>query len=100
MLYLLINRTSNSIIFHLLSLLKDLNFRNLTKYSIKTYLFPFELAGLILLLAIIAAISLGAKYNRGKIIVHSKEQIIVTEQSRLKIIKMASEKQPGVTTHD
>jgi len=43
MLYLLINRTSNSIIFHLLSLLKDLNFRNLTKYSIKTYLFPFEL---------------------------------------------------------
>ena len=43
MLYLLINRTSNSIIFHLLSLLKDLNFRNLTKYSIKTYLSPFEL---------------------------------------------------------
>lgn len=56
-----------------------------------TYLFPFELAGLILLVAIIAAISLSAKYNRQKIVVNVNEQINVTAATRLKIIKMAAE---------
>jgi NADH-quinone oxidoreductase subunit J len=55
------------------------------------YLFPFELAGLILLVAIIAAITLGVKYNRQKIVVSPADQIKVTAASRLKIIKMASE---------
>ena len=55
------------------------------------YLFPFELAGLILLVAIIAAISLSAKYNRQKIVTNPSDQIKVTAKSRLKIIKMAAE---------
>lgn len=57
------------------------------------YIFPFELAGLILLVAIIAAISLGVKYNRQKIVVNPADQIHVNAASRLKIIKMES-------THD
>lgn len=56
------------------------------------YVFPFEIAGLILLVAIIAAISLSLKIQRHRIVTHSAEQIAVTAESRLKIIKMPSEK--------
>jgi len=67
------------------------------------YIFPFELAGLILLVAIIAAISLGVKYNRQKIVVNPADQIHINAASRLKIIKMAAEsKQTSAVepTHD
>lgn len=57
------------------------------------YIFPFEMAGLILLIAIIAAITLSWKMNRGQKIVNNEaEQIAVNPKSRLKIIKMPSEK--------
>ena len=67
------------------------------------YLFPFELAGLILLVAIIAAITLGVKYHRQKIVVSPADQIKVTAASRLKIIKMNPEPKIEISvepTHD
>ena len=57
------------------------------------YLIPFEMAGLILLIAIIAAISLSKKYDRQKIVIDPADQIRVQANTRLKIINMPSESQ-------
>jgi len=56
------------------------------------YLYPFELGALLLLLAIVAAISLNAKIDRRKIINDINAQINTQASDRLKIIRMQSEK--------
>ena len=56
------------------------------------YVFAFEIAGVLLLTAIIAAISLSYKVDRNKRTTKSSEQIAVTKKSRLRVVNMASEK--------
>lgn len=59
------------------------------------YLLPFELAGVLLLVAIIAAISLSWRVERNRKVQHPEAQIAVKARDRIRIIKMASEpKQP------
>lgn len=57
------------------------------------YLYPFELAGVILLVAIIAAISLTFKGIRKRKSQNPHEQVQVLKEDRLKIIKMSSDKE-------
>lgn len=56
-----------------------------------TYVFPFEIAGFILLVAIIAAISLSWKVDRRKIENDISAQVNVNAKDRLKIVNMKSE---------
>lgn len=55
------------------------------------YLYPFELAGILLLVAIVAAISLAFRGNRGSKAPRPNRQVEVTKAARLRIIKMPSE---------
>lgn len=52
------------------------------------YLFPFELAGILLLVAIVAAISLTFRGQRHKLTQKPSEQISVNKESRLRIVSM------------
>lgn len=51
------------------------------------YVYPFEIAGALLLVAIIAAISLNWRTDRGKHTVDPAQQIAVQAKDRLKIVK-------------
>ncbi len=57
------------------------------------YLYPFEIAGAILLVAIIAAISLTMRKPRSTKIQRPSNQIAVKSADRLRIVKMKSEKE-------
>ena len=57
------------------------------------YLYPFEIAGAILLVAIIAAISLTMRKRSGVKNPKPEKQISVTREGRVRLIKMKSEKQ-------
>lgn len=57
------------------------------------YLYPFEIAGAILLLAIIAAISLTMRSPRSTKRQKPSDQVIVTSKDRLRIVKMKVEKE-------
>ena len=71
------------------------NTRELGQVLYTKYLFQFELAGIILLVAIIAAISLAMsklKVTKSK---NPEDQVFVKKQDRLRIVKMqAEEKEP------
>jgi NADH-quinone oxidoreductase subunit J len=56
------------------------------------YIFPFEIAGLILLVAIIAAISLTVREKKDSKRQVISEQVKVRAQDRVRIVKMKSEK--------
>jgi NADH-quinone oxidoreductase subunit J len=56
------------------------------------YLYQFEIAGAILLVAIIAAISLGMSKLKINKSINPDEQVFVKKQERLRVIKMKSEK--------
>jgi NADH-quinone oxidoreductase subunit J len=56
------------------------------------YLYPFEIAGVILLVAIIAAIALTMRKPRSAKAQRPGEQVLARKQDRLKIIKMDAEK--------
>ncbi len=57
------------------------------------YLYPFEIAGTILLVAIIAAISLTMRSPRSRKTQKPSNQVAVKNTDRLKIVKMKAEKQ-------
>ena len=56
------------------------------------YLYPFEIAGVILLVAIIAAIALTMRKPRSTKTQRAGEQVLARKEDRLKIIKMEAEK--------
>ena len=56
------------------------------------YAYPFELAGALLLLAIIAAISLTFRGRRGRKGPNPDQQIKVRREDRIRIVKMSAEK--------
>lgn len=58
------------------------------------YLLPFELASVVLLVAIVAAIALTLRRRRESKSMNPSEQVIVRKQDRLRIVKMKSETLP------
>ncbi len=67
------------------------NTRVLGKLLYTVYVYPFELAAVILLVAIIAAIALAMRRRPGTKYQDAGRQVDVTAQARLRIIKMPSE---------
>ena len=68
------------------------NTKELGKVLYTQYLYQFEIAGVILLVAIIAAISLSMsklKITKSK---NPDDQVFVKKQDRLRIVKMQAEK--------
>jgi NADH-quinone oxidoreductase subunit J len=57
------------------------------------YIYPFELASVILLVALIAAIVLNLRQRRDNRQLHPAEQIAVRRQDRVRIVSMPSEKE-------
>jgi NADH-quinone oxidoreductase subunit J len=72
------------------------NLANLGDVLYTEYAYPFEIAAVILLTAIIAAISLSHRPPRKRKIQIVSEQIAVQPQDRMRIIKMPSEKKYSV----
>lgn len=56
------------------------------------YLLPFELASIVLLVAIVAAIALTLRGKRESKSMNPAEQVIVRKEDRLRIVKMKAEK--------
>ncbi len=56
------------------------------------YLYPFEISGAILLVAIVAAISLTLRKARSAKTQNPDEQVLVKSRDRVRVVKMAAEK--------
>jgi NADH-quinone oxidoreductase subunit J len=59
------------------------------------YAYPFEIAGVLLLTAMIAAISLAYQVPKRRKIQHATQQITVTKKDRLRLIKIAKTPKAG-----
>ncbi|MBL1141057.1 MAG: NADH-quinone oxidoreductase subunit J [Proteobacteria bacterium] len=68
------------------------NARELGLAIYSKYLFQFEIAGIILLVAIIAAITLSMSKVKINKSINPDKQVFVKKQDRLRVIKMAAEK--------
>jgi NADH-quinone oxidoreductase subunit J len=68
------------------------NTRIIGKVIYTDYIFAFEVAGLVLLVAIIAAIALTTSHKKDSKRQNVSEQVKVRAQDRVRIVKMASEK--------
>lgn len=74
--------------------LKPADYNNLTELGsvlYTDYVYPFEIAAVILLTAIIAAISLAHRRPKGRKSQNISNQVAVRPEDRLRILKMASE---------
>lgn len=70
------------------------NTKELGRVLYTVYLYPFEIASVILLVAIIAAIALTLRKRREKYLMPPEEQVSVQRNDRVRIVKMdAEEKQ-------
>lgn len=58
------------------------------------YLLPFELAAIVLLVAIVAAIALTLRGKRESKSMNPAEQVVVRKEDRLRVVKMQSESEP------
>jgi len=58
------------------------------------YLYPFEIASVILLVAIIAAIALTLRRRRSREFMKPEEQVAVRREDRVRLVKMSAQKQP------
>ncbi len=68
------------------------NTRELGIAIYKEYLYQFEIAGAILLVAIIAAISLGMSKLKVNKSINPDKQVFVKKEERLRVVKMEAEK--------
>jgi NADH-quinone oxidoreductase subunit J len=64
-------------------------------YSNTDYVYAFELAAVILLVAIVAAIALTLRRRKDSKYIDPAEQVKVKRNDRLRIVKMQSEPKPG-----
>jgi len=71
------------------------NTLELGKALFTDYIYPFEIAGAILLVAIIAAISLTMRKGKSKKSQNPEDQVKVKSRDRMRIVKMESEKKNG-----
>jgi len=68
------------------------NTKELGRILYTQYVYPFELAAVILLVAIVAAISLTLRPKRHSRFIQVEEQIYVKRKDRVRLVKMAPEK--------
>ncbi len=73
------------------------NTKELGRLLYTDYVYAFELAAVILLVAIVAAIALTMRRRKDSKYIDPAEQVRVKRNDRLRIVKMAAEKGPGVT---
>jgi NADH-quinone oxidoreductase subunit J len=71
------------------------NTRLIGKVIYTDYIFAFEIAGLVLLVAIIAAVSLTSGRGKERKRQRVSDQVSVRRQDRVRLVKMAAEKPPA-----
>jgi NADH-quinone oxidoreductase subunit J len=71
------------------------NIQHIGEVLFTNYVYPFEIAGVILLVAIIAAITLTHRKPTRRRVQKVSEQLAATKDNRLQIIKMASDPKQG-----
>jgi len=76
------------------------NTKELGRLLYTDYVYAFELAAVILLVAIVAAIALTLRRRKDSKYIDPAEQVKVRRNDRLRIIKMQAEKKPGVRAQD
>jgi len=69
------------------------NTRLIGKIIYTDYIFAFEVAGLVLLVAIIAAIALTTRHGKDSKRQRVSEQVKVRREDRVRVVKMAAEKE-------
>jgi NADH-quinone oxidoreductase subunit J len=76
------------------------NTKELGRLLYTDYVYAFELAAVILLVAIVAAIALTLRRRKDSKYIDPAEQVKVKRNDRLRIVKMQAEKKPGVRAQD
>ncbi len=76
------------------------NTKELGRLLYTDYVYAFELAAVILLVAIVAAIALTLRRRKDSKFIDPADQVKVKRNDRLRIVKMQSEKRPGVRGQD
>jgi NADH-quinone oxidoreductase subunit J len=69
------------------------NTRSLGRLLYTDYVYPFELASLVLLVAMIAAVALTLRARKGSKYINPSEQISVKRADRIEIVSMSAEKE-------
>jgi NADH-quinone oxidoreductase subunit J len=70
------------------------NTKELARLLYTDYAYPFEIASVILLVAIIVAVMLTLRRRKDNKSMHSSDQIAVKAKDRMRIVKMATEVEP------
>jgi len=70
------------------------NTRELGSLLYTKYAYPFELAAVLLLVAIVAAIALTMRHRTGRRVQDADQQFAVRRQDRMRIVKMEAKKEP------
>ncbi len=68
------------------------NTRELGRVLYTDYVYPFELASLVLLVAMVAAVALTLRKRKGTKYVDPSEQVAVKREGRVELVKMPAEK--------
>ena len=76
------------------------NTKELGRLLYTDYVYAFELAAVILLVAIVAAIALTLRRRKDSKYIDPAEQVRVKRNDRLRIVKMQAEKGPGASGQD
>ncbi|MGQ5487230.1 NADH-quinone oxidoreductase subunit J [Thauera sp. ZXT1-4] len=69
------------------------NTRELGRVLYTDYVYPFELASLVLLVAMVAAVALTLRKRKGLKYIQPSQQVSVTREGRVELVKMQAEKQ-------
>ncbi|HAF54569.1 MAG TPA: NADH-quinone oxidoreductase subunit J [Thauera sp.] len=69
------------------------NTRELGRVLYTDYVYPFELASLVLLVAMVAAVSLTLRKRKGLKYIQPSEQVAVKREGRVELVKMQAEKE-------
>jgi NADH-quinone oxidoreductase subunit J len=71
------------------------NTRELGRLIYTDYVYPFEIAAVILLVAIVAAIALTLRHRKDTKYIDPEQQMRVRRQDRVRMVSMPSEQRPG-----